>query len=118
MHELRAEYDPAVSAADHARRPSLVWHIIAKEAATMCGRLLHASCAAPAAAPQEPGEERYCMPCMDAYRQGQQGAGADGSAGSLGSPVRRSAEPGLFRPVAAGDSLANRDAKAPNGSSG
>ncbi|MHA6758630.1 hypothetical protein [Streptacidiphilus sp. PAMC 29251] len=118
MHELRAEYDPAVSSADHARCPSLVWHIIAKEAATMCGRLLHTSCAAPVSAPQEPGDERYCMPCMDAYRQDQEASAAGGPAVGLASPVRRSAAAGVSEAVRPGDSLGNRDARVPNGSAG
>ncbi|MER5777554.1 hypothetical protein ABT144_25355 [Streptomyces sp. NPDC002039] len=59
MYEMRAE-----STSD---RHQLVWHVIAKEATlnTLCGFQLGPDQAAKSMT--EPGSERYCAPCMDAF---------------------------------------------------
>ncbi|MGW0365547.1 hypothetical protein [Streptomyces sp. NPDC002990] len=61
MYEMRAESTPG--------RPEMLWHVIAKDQATgtLCGYIL-APDRTVTALLSEGAAERYCVPCMTAFR--------------------------------------------------
>lgn len=61
MHEMRAEYTPG--------RSEMLWHVIAEDRSTgtLCGYLLPANRTV-VALMSEGVPERYCTPCMTAFR--------------------------------------------------
>lgn len=70
MHEMRAEHDPAAPLDGQEQCPSLVWHVIEQDCATLCGRWLEVYATPSPAVLGLEGSERYCKPCMDSYRAG------------------------------------------------